>query len=256
LWYEQTFAYTGWVGERRLRSEDALHAVRAVVAQGLADRVRPLSLARDRVLPVHTALAEVFPEGGLRRGSIVGCQGQAAWSTALALAAAPSQAGSWVGLVGLGSRWGLSAAAEWGIALDRVFSVPAVEVAQSPTVLAAVADGVDLVITTGAGVRAGDARRIAARLSQRGGVLLLLGDPGGFVPDLVCSAVTTSWTGLHGGCGRLTARRVRFEVSGRRVDRPRHADLWFPGPAGTPSRVETEGNSNMSWPPVRLASVG
>lgn len=226
------------------------------MAQGLADRVRPLSLARERVLPVHSALAEVFPEGGLRRGTVVGCQGQAACSTALALAAGPSQAGSWVGLVGLGSRWGLSAAAEWGVALDRVLSVPTVETAQLPTVLAAVADGVDLVVTTGAGVRAGDARRIAARLGQRGGVLLVLGDPGGFVPDVVCSAVTTSWTGLHGGCGRLTARRVRFEVSGRRVDRPRHADLWFPGPAGTPSRVQTEVDSNTRRPSVRLASAG
>lgn len=250
------FAYTVDVRERRLRSEDALHAVRAAVAQGLADRVRPLSLARDRLLPVHTALTEVFPEGGLRRGSVVGCQGQAAWSTALALAAGPSQAGSWVGLVNVGSRWGLSAAAEWGIALDRVFSVPAVEPAQLPTVLAAVADGVDLVITAGAGVRAGDARRIAARLGQRGGVLLVLGDPGGFVPDVVCSATTTSWSGLHGGCGRLTARRVRFEASGRRVDRPRRADLWFPGPTGAPSRVQTEVDSSTRRPTVRLASAG
>jgi len=222
----------------------------------LADRIRPLALARERVLPVHPALAEMFPEGGLRRGSVVGCRGEAVWSTALALAAGPSQAGSWTGLVGVGPSFGLSAAAEWGIALDRVFSVPCVDAQQLPTVLAAVVDGVEIVITVGAGVRAGDARRLAARLGQRGGVLLVVGDVGGFVPDLVCSATTTSWGGLDAGAGRLTERRVCFEVSGRRADRPRRADLWFPGVNGALGCVQQQAPVAALAQPLPAVSVG
>jgi len=256
--------------ERRFRAASAPRTERAaelaVVARGLADRVRPLALARDRVLPVHAALSEVFPDGGLRRGSVVACQGQAAGSVALALATGPSQAGSWVGLVGLGTTWGLGAAAEWGIALDRVLNIPVVSAAQLPTVLAAVVDGVDVVVTAGAGVRAGEARRLAARLTQRGGVLLVLGDPGGFAPDLVCTAGSAIWEGLAAGSGRLVARQVRLEVSGRRSDRARRADLWFPGPTGTPCRVQVDtagadiagvdAAGDLHQQPLRVASVG
>jgi len=135
---------------------------------------------------------------------------------------------AWVGCAPLG----LAAAAEWGIALDRVVSLPEVPAAQQATVLAAVVDGVDLVVTGGAGVRAGDARRLGARLAQRGGVLVVVGDPGGFVPDLVCTAGHSTWTGLGEGHGRLVARRVRLECSGRRADRPRRLEVWFPGVSG------------------------
>ena len=244
------------MGERQLRASGARDAALVALTQRLADRVRPLALARERVLPVHPALAEVFPEGGLRRGSVVSCQGEAAWSTALALAVGPSQAGSWTGLVGVGPNFGLSAAAEWGIALDRVFSVPRVDAQQLPTVLAAVVDGVEVVITGGAGVRAGDARRLAARLGQRGGVLLVVGDAGGFVPDLVCSATTTSWGGLDVGAGRLVERQVRFEVSGRRADRPRRADLWFPAVTGALDCVQQQAPVAALAQLLPAASVG
>lgn len=211
---------------QRAEVAEALQAV-----QALSARVRPVALARDRVLPVHAALAPAFPEGGLRRGSVIGCRGSAVWSTALALCAAASQAGSWMAWVGC-EPLGLSAAAEWGIALDRVLSIPEVPAEQQATVLAAVLDGVDLVVTRSAGVRAGDARRLGARLAQRGGALFVIGEPGAFAPDFVCSVDRSTWTGLGEGHGRLAARRVRFEVSGRRAERARRVDVWFPGRSG------------------------
>ncbi|MGA0877986.1 MAG: hypothetical protein ACO3SP_02595, partial [Ilumatobacteraceae bacterium] len=54
-------------------------------------------LARERTLPVLPALSPLFPEAGLIRGQTVACVGTAAMSCALALAAAPTQAGSWLG---------------------------------------------------------------------------------------------------------------------------------------------------------------
>jgi len=195
---------------------------------GLATRVRPLSLARDRVLALHPALAPAFPEGGLRRGSVVACTGQGAWSTALALTTAASQAGSWSAVVGLGAI-GLSAAEEWGIALDRMVAVPAVPAAQLPTVLAALVDGVDLVIADGAGIRSGDARRVSARLAQRGGVLVLVDRIGGFSPDLTCEMHTEAWQGIGDGFGRLVARRVCLSVAGRRMGRERRLHLVVTG---------------------------
>ena len=54
-----------------------------------------------------------------------------------------------------------------------------------------------------------------------------------FVPDVVCSADQAQWEGLGPGHGRITARRLCVDVSGRRVDRPRRSQVWFPGPDGT-----------------------
>src|SRR5207302_7365787 len=88
-----------------------------VAAPELKNLARPVSLARERTLPVLPALAELLPEGGLRRGSTVTVLGDAT-SLALALLAGPSQAGSWCAAVGLPSL-GLVAAAEVGIVLER-----------------------------------------------------------------------------------------------------------------------------------------
>jgi hypothetical protein len=213
------------------RRPEALSAVRA-----LGDRVRPLALARERMVPVDPLLGGLFPEGGLRRGSVVGCTGPAPFSLALALVAAASRAGSWVGVVGL-PTFGVAAAVEWGVAMERVFSVAAPPPTQVATILAAVADGAEVVVADTSGVSAGEARRLAARLTGRGGVLVTVGDPGGLVPDVVCRIVSARWEGLGVGSGSLQARRVVVEAGGRRVDRLRRAELWFPGPAGAPAPV-------------------
>src|SRR5437879_10744297 len=82
----------------------------------LSNQARPVSLARERTLPVLPALAGLLPEGGLRRGSTIAVSGGT--SLALALAAGPSQAGSWCAAVGLPSL-GLVAAVEGGVVLER-----------------------------------------------------------------------------------------------------------------------------------------
>ena len=66
----------------------------------VADRAAPLALARERTLPLLSAVADLFPDGALRRGSVVGVDGVGATSLALAVAAGPSAAGSWTAVVG------------------------------------------------------------------------------------------------------------------------------------------------------------
>ena len=218
----------------------AEHRAEALTAvHDLGDRVRPLNLARDRALPVHPLLGGLFADAGLRRGSVVACDGVAALSVALALSTAASQTGSWIAVVGLGS-FGMAAAVEWGVVMERVFRVAAPPPGQRATIMAAAADGADVVIASGAGVGPGDARRFTARLATPGGVLLVVGDPGGFSPDLVCRVTSTRWEGLGLGSGRLTARRVTVECAGRRADRVRRVELWFPGPHGTLASVAAE----------------
>src|SRR5918993_940204 len=79
------------------------------------------TLADERLLPVVPALQPLLPGGGLRRGTPVAVTRSAA--LALALVAGASAAGSWVAAVGLPDL-GILAAAETGIALERLALVP------------------------------------------------------------------------------------------------------------------------------------
>ncbi|MCU1351706.1 MAG: hypothetical protein JWM05_915, partial [Acidimicrobiales bacterium] len=60
----------------------------------LGDRNRPLTRAGERVLPAPEALVPLLPDGGLRRGSTVATAGPGSATLALALAGAPTAAGS------------------------------------------------------------------------------------------------------------------------------------------------------------------
>ena len=140
----------------------------------LSERVGPGALAHERTLAVVPALESLLP-AGLRRGSVVVTEGVAATSMALALAAGPSAAGAWLGVVGMPSL-GVLAAAELGVAVERLFLVAAPPVEQWAEIVAAVIDGAELVMATPPpGLRAAAARRVwwpilavAALVSRRG----------------------------------------------------------------------------------------
>jgi hypothetical protein len=221
----------------------------------LAERVRPVMLARDRQLPVLPALESLFPGGALRRGSVVSVgSGPAAGpsgvtSLALALVAGPSQAGSWVAAVGLGSL-GLLAAADLGVALDRLVLAtgapagapagdgPGESAVGWATIVAALVDGFDVVMVAGGpGVRrrAADARRLVARVRERGAVLVTVGGDLPGQPGNVRLTVTAAhWEGLgEKESGYLRRRRVSVVASGRgEASRPRRAELWLPSEKG------------------------
>src|SRR5215211_1230971 len=100
-------------------------------------------LADERLLPVVPALAPLLPNQGLRRGSTVAVDRSAA--LALALVAGASAAGFWVAAVGLPDL-GILAAAETGVALERLALVPSPGPRAWPTVVAALLDAIDVVL--------------------------------------------------------------------------------------------------------------
>ncbi len=207
-------------------------------------------LARERRLPVLPPFEPLLPGGGLRRGATVavgaapGVAG--ATSLALALAAGASQAGAWVAAVGLGSL-GLVAADALGVALERLVLVadPGRDRSGWASVLGALVDGFDIVLVSVGGggsprLRPADARRLVARVRERGGVLVAVGDdlPGERSPvHLTVSAAR--WEGLGAGWGHLQGRRVTVEAGGRGdAARPRRAELWLPDADGRVAPAE------------------
>ncbi len=212
----------------------------------MADRARPVTLARERTLPLLAPLRPLLPDEALARGSTVGVAGNGATSLALALVAGPSQAGSWVAMVGL-PELGLAAAEEAGVDLRRLALVPDPPTGQWATVVAALVGGVDLIVVDGrAALGTADGRRLAARVRERGSVLLAV-EPGSlprpsrsraWPRDLTLTVTAGSWEGLGDGHGHLRRRRVEVEADGRgRSARPRRCELWLPGPGGAVAPV-------------------
>jgi hypothetical protein len=207
----------------------------------VAERTRPVVLARTRLLPVLPPFAPLLPDGGLPRGITVTVGGPGATSVALAMAAAPTAEGSWAALVGLPNA-GLAAAAELGVALERIAVIDAPEPDQWASVVAALLGAFDLVLVApGHRVAAGAVRRLAARARERGTVLMPVTGPAGRLasggwpeaPELRLGAVASRWEGLHDGHGHLRSRRLTVEATGRRgLSRPRRVELLLPGPNG------------------------
>jgi hypothetical protein len=222
------------------------------VLRSLDHRFRPVTLADRQLLPVSDPLAPLLPGGGLRRGSTIGVDGQAATSLALALVAEASSQGSWLVAVGM-PQLGLAAAAELGVALDRVAVVPDVHRESWPTVVAALVDAVDVVLAGPTRVRSTDVRRVVARARERGTVLVPVGGWWPEAPDVTLATGSSRWEGLGAGHGHLRARRVRVEVSGRRDAAPRTAELWLPAEGGGLASVH---HPTTRSGPVRLRSVG
>jgi hypothetical protein len=185
------------------------------------------------LLPVAGPLTGLLPWGGLRRGSTVSVHGSTA--LLLALVAEASRAGSWCALVGLPGV-GLAAADEAGLDLARTAVVPRPG-PRPASVVATLVDGLDVVVLGGASAwRAGDRQRLAARVRQKGAVLIPVGAWPGADAELHASGGT--WSGLLGdGAGRLRARRVHLRCAARGRARDRTEDVLLPGPGGRVAAV-------------------
>src|SRR4051794_19410954 len=187
-------------------------------------------MARERTLPVLPALADLLPEGGLRRGSTVAVSGGT--SLALALLAGPSQAGSWCAAVGLPSL-GLVAAVEVGIALER-FPLIARPGEEWSAVVGALFDAVDVVLVSlPRHVRTSDARRLVAKARERGTVLVTTGQSRALAADVRLTVERTAWEGVGQGHGHLRARRLDVVATGRgAAAHERRTSLWLPAAQG------------------------
>jgi len=101
-------------------------------------------------------------------------------------------------------------------------------------VVAALLDGLELVVTTAAPtVPPPLARRLSARARQRGSVLIGVGDwPGA---DLALDATAGTWYGLGEGRGRLRCRELTVVARGRGgAARARQVQMWLPALAAPP----------------------
>ena len=215
----------------------------------LAAAVAPTTLARQRTLPVADPLIPLLPDGGLTRGRAVACHGIAATSLAVALTAEATVAGAWLAVVDL--PWlGVEAVAELGVPLERLVRVDPGDGSWAD-LIAAVLDGFELVVTrVPRRLNAATLRRVQARVQAREAVLITVGEPGPLVADITIEASTPVWEGVDQGWGHLRGRRVTVTSAGRRVPRPRRAELWLPGPDGTVATAEVPAGEPVGLRPV------
>ena len=203
----------------------------------VGDRVRPLTLARERIMPVLPTLADLFPDGGLTRGSVVAVTGPGATLLALAVAAGPSAVGSWTAIVG-DPAMGLAAAAEAGVVLERLLVVDPGDADSWATAMAALVGAVDVVVVGPGHRRPGATRRISSRLRERGSVVVTIGGPWSPGADTALSIDRAEWVGLGAGHGVLRSRQVTILAEGRGASaRHRRVDLLLPGPDGAPAPI-------------------
>src|SRR5207247_5054445 len=207
-------------------------------------------------------LGTLLPEPGLRRGAVVAVSGST--SLVLALVAEATTSGSWCAAAGLGSL-GLAAAAELGVALERLVLVSSTERALWPTVTATLLDAFDVVLARPPRhLRSADARRLAARARERGAVLVVSGGEWPERADVRLAVTRTEWQGLGQGHGRLRGRRVEVVAGGRgAAARERLVALWLPGPDGGISLADAladplaEGSiGGVMAPPIALSPAG
>lgn len=217
-------------------------AQRRAQLQLIADRVVPTAMAQEQTLPVLPVLGELFPDQALQRGTVIDVAGRGATTLALAVAAGPSAAGSWVAVVGHVDL-GLQAASELGVSLDRLLVVRTDAAGWTATV-AALIGAVDVVLVgPDYPIAYGDARRLSSRLRERGSVLVHIATsrradrwPGG--ADVQLEVEADRWAGLGSGHGLLTAREVTVRGGGRgAAAQPRSLDLFLPGPTGAATPV-------------------
>lgn len=225
-------------------------AVPSSLPPALAGRIRPVTTAEQRTLPVVDALATLLPSG-LPRGATLTTAGDAARSFAFALTAAAGQTGSWLAVLGLeGPGW--RAAAELGVATGHIVHIEVGgNAGRAADCIAAALDGFDLVLVgPQVGLAAAVERRLRARARERGAVLIGVhesfpstsrrGPTGPFdaVADLRSATRAESWQGLGVGTGRLAGRPVEVVIEGKRLPgRRRSTRLWLPGPDGTVASV-------------------
>jgi len=174
-------------------------------------------------MAVPPPLVPILPEG-LRRGGTTVVTGST--SLVLAMLAHACAGGAWAAVVGQPTI-GLLAASQAGVSLDRLAVVPRPGL-EAPTVVAALLDGVDVVVV-GPEVALSDAERrtLSARARDRGSVLLSTTDwPGAGV---VLTVESGRWTGIDAGEGRLRTHEIRLVRTGRgSAAVPRALDLTLP----------------------------
>lgn len=215
----------------------------------LGERVKPVSLARERTLAVGAPFDHLVPNG-LVRGQVVSCQGSSARSVAFGLVSNALAEGAWMAVVDV-TTFGTDSAAEFGVPLERVVRIDtgserradagptrengadAREVgAEWVDVMGAAVDGFDIVLTrvpaelqghgagngrSEGGLRPAAVRKLGTRVQQKGAVIVVLGSAGALGGDIELTTRATVWSGLSDGTGHLQRRVIDVQAAGRRM---------------------------------------
>ncbi len=228
----------------------SVHIAEATSREHLLQQLRAKTLVPvQQLVDVHPALAGLLPDGGLRPGAAYQVTGGA---LLLALLAEPSSAGAWCSVVGM-PEFGAEAARNAGIALERLALVP--EPGQRwLSVVAALAEVMGVVaVRPPARIGPADANRLAARLRERGCVLLACGEWPRVEASL--SLGRGRWSGLGDGHGYLTGREV--EVTARtRHGLTRTARLVLPDRQGRLTEAARPVPTEQAQPTWGLRAVG
>ena len=178
--------------------------------------LRPVTLAKSRIVPLSEPWASLTPGGGLRRGSTVVVHAQpglGGLSVGLSLLSDASAKGHWAAVVGVDDP-GVVAMSDLGVDLRRVLFVPRPRGAWAEAA-GDLLDGVDLLIVRPPSRAShGAARKLMDRVRERGIVLIVLTEPRAPWPlpaDLSFHLVSSRWI----MSSRLDARYVTLRVSGR-----------------------------------------
>lgn len=186
---------------------------------------------RAPTLPVPAALGRLLPEDGLVRGRVLSCHGPAGVSLAFAAVVDAVAAGSWLAVVSV-PGFGVDAALGLGLDPTRLVRVDVADPAHWVDVIAASLDGYELVVTAPpARLAEGAWRKVQARVRSKDAVLVTVGDHRVVTGDTELRTSRPTWTWARAQ-SHLLARRLHVEVTGRRVPRPRGADLWLPAERG------------------------
>lgn len=214
----------------RLRDASKAEALEGL--RRMVDKVRPVSMAQERVLPFAPGLDGLL-EGGLRRGASVALEGESGvTSLALALCAQATSSGMWLGCLNTPSL-GWASAVELGVDLRHVVVVD-VEDHDMLDAMGVMVDVFDLVMCGDLSeLPHSKVRKLLARAKERGCVLVTMGERSktvlagwdmnqerlegwGEVPDSLVYVEGAMWTGLGVGHGRLGERRLAVRVKNRR----------------------------------------
>ncbi|MFE3195884.1 hypothetical protein ACFXHA_43275 [Nocardia sp. NPDC059240] len=170
------------------------------------------------VLAVPGALGELLPDGGLTRGTIVGCSRGAVLCALLAAASASGTPTAVVCTPGT-PQLGLLASWEMGARLDRI-AVIQVSAEQALTVVEVLADGVALIVldVPAARVRPAQVEGLRARVRAKRAVLVVTGGDWARRPHLGIAVRGIGCGGISHGRGRI--RTLDYDVEVTAAGRP------------------------------------
>jgi len=209
---------------------------------GTAGVGRAGDLVAPEVVRVPSSVGALFPHGGPVAGSVLACEGPAAWSLAAAVVAPSVAAGTWMLIVDVATAHACTvepeALSEAGVPLERVVRVTT-DAAGSVHVVDLVIAGLEgfgVVLLVDPGSLTGAAeRRLRRRLVDRGAMVVVVRPhqlgrrvTRGAAADAVMSTSVVGVDGIGEGWGRLTSRRVMVSASGRRLHGGRHVEISLP----------------------------